>query len=120
MGPQALPGRGAEVRGDQRVALERHGACSTALRDALHNLGFDCQTLDLDRSFVDGQQVDVDLEGGIPLTGYPGVDPLSKFYDANGDLLYNDGILNQPMEDAVMGSRVEHTRARRRLGNPLT
>ncbi len=26
----------------------------------------------------------------MPFTGCPGVDPLLKFYDANGDLFYND------------------------------
>ena len=77
--------------GDDLHLEDPGGACSTGFRDGLHNLGLDCVVLDLDTSFADGQQVDVDLESGTVFTGCPGPDPMLMFYDGNGDLLYNDG-----------------------------
>ncbi len=73
------------------------GACATALRDAFFNqnaLNQDCPVLDVDSSLFDTQPVHVDLEGGgvfNPPSVCPGPDPLLKFWDANGDLCYNDG-----------------------------
>ena len=69
-------------------------AYPTALRDALHDDNpdyIDPVVLDIDGSFFDGQQVDVDLESGSAFTGCPGVDPLLKFHDANGITNWDDG-----------------------------
>jgi hypothetical protein len=77
--------------GDDLHLEDPFGACTTAIRDGLHNVGFDCDVLDLDGSFFDGQQVDVDLESGTTFTGCPGPDPLLKFHDANFSGLYENG-----------------------------
>jgi hypothetical protein len=72
------------------------GACSTALRDAVHNNNVDvqdCVVLDLDGSLVNGQPVDCDFEGAIPFTFCPpfaGANSVT-FIDANGDGGYNNG-----------------------------
>ncbi len=66
----------------------------TALRDAFHdaNPAFtDPVVLDLDGSFFDRQPVDVDLETGSTFTGCSGVDPMLMFFDANGNLYWDDG-----------------------------
>ncbi len=66
----------------------------TALRNAVHDSNapfFDPVVLDWDGSFFDGQPVDVDLETGSAFTGCPGVDPLLKFFDANGNGFWDDG-----------------------------
>ena len=54
-------------------------------------MGTDCDVLDLDGSFFNGQQVDVDLETGSAFTGCPGVDPLLKFVDANANGFWDNG-----------------------------
>jgi hypothetical protein len=77
--------------GDDLHLEDTFGACSTAIRNASHDLGADCVVLDLDSSFFNGQPVDVDLEFGIPFTGCPGVDPALKFFDANGNSVYDNG-----------------------------
>ncbi len=83
--------------GDDIHLEDPAGACATALRDGLFNqnaLDQDCRVMDVDLSLFDGQQVHVDLEGGgvfNPPSTCLGPDPLLKFYDANGDLCYNDG-----------------------------
>jgi hypothetical protein len=85
-------------------------AHSTASRNALHDSNppiVDPVVLDLDGSFFDGQQVDVDLETGSAFTGCPGVDPLLMFHDADGNTFWDngedivldldsDGIFNSP------------------------
>jgi hypothetical protein len=66
----------------------------TAFRNALHDANpifFDPVVLDLDGSFFDGQPVDVDLESGSAFSGCPGVDPLLKFYDADGNIFWDNG-----------------------------
>ena len=76
--------------GDDLHLEDSRGSCSTAIRDGLHQTGFDCAVLDLDGSFFTGQQVDVDLESGTTFNGCPGPDPLLKFYDANGNGFYDN------------------------------
>jgi len=76
--------------GDDLHLEDPAGACATAFRDGLHDLGLDCPVLDIDGSFFQGQQVDVDLESGTTFTGCPGPDPLLKFHDLNGNGLYDD------------------------------
>lgn len=65
-----------------------------AIRDGIHDDNasyFDPLVLDLDGSLLDGDQVDVDLETGTTFTGCPGVDPLMKFFDANGNGFWDNG-----------------------------
>lgn len=76
--------------GDDLHLEDPAGSCSTAIRDGFHDLGNDCAVLDLDGSFFQGQQVDVDLESGTTFTGCPGPDPLLKFYDANNNGFYDN------------------------------
>ncbi len=71
------------------------GANRNALHDANPQFS-DPVVLDLDGSFFDGQQVDVDLETGSTFTGCPRVDPLLMFFDADGSGNWDDG------EDIVM------------------
>ena len=71
--------------------LERTASCATGIGDGIHQLGLDCVLLDLDASFYDGQQVDVDLESATTFTGCPGTDPLLMFYDADGNGFYDNG-----------------------------
>ena len=71
--------------------LERTKSCATGIGDGIHQLGLDCVVLDLDASFYDLQQVDVDLETGTTFTGCPGPDPLLMFYDADGNGFYDNG-----------------------------
>jgi hypothetical protein len=77
--------------GDDLHLEDPQGACTTGLRDGLHNVGSDCDLLDLDGSFFDGQSVDVDLETGSAFTGCSGPDPLLMFYDTNGNSYYDNG-----------------------------
>ena len=71
--------------------LERDGSCATGIGDGIHQLGFDCALLDLDASFYDGQQVDVDLESGTQWSGCTPSDPLLMFYDADSNGFYDNG-----------------------------
>ena len=80
--------------GDDLHLEDPAGACATGFRDGWHdqNATFqDCAVLDLDASFFDGQQVDVDLETGTTFTGCLGVDPLLKFYDLSGNGFWDNG-----------------------------
>ena len=67
----------------------------SALRDAVHqNSGAfsDPVVLDLDGSLFHGQRVTHDLETGSTFVGCPpGLDPLMKFFDANGNGFWDDG-----------------------------
>jgi hypothetical protein len=72
-------------------------AYPTAIRNAIHddftpiaNI-VDPVVLDLNGSFINGQQVDVDLETGTAFTGCNGVDPALMFFDANGVTNWDDG-----------------------------
>lgn len=71
--------------------LERTASCATGVGDGIHQLGLDCVLLDLDASFYDGQQVDVDLESATTFTGCAGPDPLLMFFDADGNGYYDNG-----------------------------
>ena len=77
--------------GDDLHLEDPAGACTTAIRNGVHEVGADCPLLDLDGSFFNGQQVDVDLETGTTFTGCPGPDPFVKFYDMNGNGFYDNG-----------------------------
>lgn len=77
--------------GDDLHLEAPQGACPTGIRNALHEVGADCDVLDLDGSLFNGQQVDVDLESGTTFTGCPGVDPLLKFFDANANGFWDNG-----------------------------
>lgn len=77
--------------GDDLHLEDGAGSCATGIRNALHEVGFDCVVLDLDASFFTGQPVDVDLETGSSFTGCMGPDPLLGFYDANGNTFYDNG-----------------------------
>lgn len=77
--------------GDDLHLEDPQGACITAIRDGVHEVGFDCALLDLDNSFFNFQQVDVDLETGTTFTGCPGPDPFVRFYDQNGNGFYDNG-----------------------------
>jgi hypothetical protein len=77
--------------GDDLHLEDASGACATGIRDGLHQVGADCDTLDLDGSFFMNQQVDVDLETGTVFTGCSGPDPLMGFFDQNGNGFYDDG-----------------------------
>lgn len=93
--------------GDDLHLEDPTGACSTAIRDAFHNFGFDCVVLDLDGSFATfvvppgfaGQPVSCDFEGAFAFPSPPAVGgcppflgPNSvKFFDFNGDGVYKNG-----------------------------
>ena len=77
--------------GDDLHLEDPSGACTGAFRDGVHDVGQDCDVLDLDGSFFQGQQVDVDLETATTFTGCPGPDPLLMFYDQNGSGVYDNG-----------------------------
>lgn len=77
--------------GDDLHVEDSQGSCPTAIRNALHEVGADCDVLDMDGSFFTGQPVDVDLETGSAFTGCPGPDPLLKFFDANANGFWDNG-----------------------------
>lgn len=52
--------------GDDLHLEDNWGACSAAIRNGFHDLGFDCAVLDLDGSFFQGQQVDVVRVSALP------------------------------------------------------
>ncbi len=80
-----------------------------ANRNAFHDqnpIFFDPIVLDLDGSFFDGQQVDVDLETGTSFTGCPGPDPVLKYFNTNGVTNWDDGedIVLDLNLDSVFGT----------------
>lgn len=79
--------------GDDIHLEDPTGSCPTASRNAFHDVNEtfqDCDVLDIDGSFVDGQAVTCDLEGMIPFD--PGsCDTRVKFHDANGNGVYDNG-----------------------------
>jgi hypothetical protein len=75
--------------GDDLHLEDPAGACETAIRDGVHNLGADCKVLDIDGSLTDGQPVNCDFEVGAFCP--PGLPDNVKFHDANGDAVYNNG-----------------------------
>ncbi len=77
--------------GDDLHLEAPQGACPTGIRNAVHEVGADCDVLDLDGSFFNGQQVDVDLETGSSFTGCPGPDPQLMFLDTNGNGFWDNG-----------------------------
>jgi len=63
--------------------------CPTAIRNAVHDPGFDCVVLDLDGSLFAGQPVDCDLEVGAFCT--PPLPAPIMFFDTNGNGAWDDG-----------------------------
>ncbi len=74
------------------------GSCGAqAIRDGTHDLGKDCKVLDLNGDLANGQGVECDLETGTvnpnghSTTGTVCPAPLLKFFDTNGNGVYNNG-----------------------------
>jgi len=78
---------------------EDPNTCPTAIRNGIHDLGFDCKVVDMDASLFQGQGVSCDLEVNAafvpPFTtngvGCPSSQNNIRYYDANGDLSWDDG-----------------------------
>jgi hypothetical protein len=65
--------------------------CPTAIRDGVHQLGFDCKVLDINGDLADGDQVDCDLEVGVSFSGMPCPPPGVRYHDANNNGAWDDG-----------------------------
>jgi hypothetical protein len=65
--------------------------CPTAIRNGVHELGFDCKVLDINGDLANGDQVDCDLEVGFSFSGMPCPPPGVRYHDANGNGAWDDG-----------------------------
>ena len=86
---------GTWTPGDDLHLEDFAGACTTGIRNGVHDLGFDCKVLDIDGSLFTPQPVDCDLEVGAFCTVAHSADLLTvgiKFTDGEiaADSLYNN------------------------------
>lgn len=108
-------GNGVWTQGLDALHSEEPASCPTAIRDGIHQLGFDCKVVDESSSLVDGDQVDCDVEVGVNFSGVPACpDPKMKFHDKNGNGTYELGediVLDLNMnnifdEETVVGGEI--------------
>ena len=74
--------------GDDLHLEDPAGACGTAVRNTVYDLGRDCKVLDINSSLANGQPVNCDLETGGRCPS--GVLANLRFHDANGSGRYEN------------------------------
>lgn len=78
------------VEDPQAVDTDGNRVCTTAMRNAVHDLGSDCKVLDIDGSLTDGQPVDCDVEFQIEFVA-GACDSRVRYLDTNGNGVWNSG-----------------------------
>lgn len=84
-------GNNAWTQGVDDLHAEGTDACPTAIRDGVHQLGFDCKVLDINGDLADGAQVTCDIEFGVGFSQTPCPPPDVKYHDANANNVWDNG-----------------------------
>lgn len=83
-------GSGTWTEGDD-LHVEDPSSCPTGVRNAIHDLGADCQVLDLNGDLANGDRVDCDISVGASFSGMPCPPADVMFHDADGNGAWTPG-----------------------------